>query len=219
MSYAPSQHWDRYFSELHQAGQDLDWGHQWTGAFIKSLRQANCQIVLDLGCGTGNDTLRLSSAGFKVVGLDYSKEGIRQGLTKVGANLAFVVADMAQALPFAPASFEAVMSNVAMHMFSDQITRTLFAEVWRIVQPGGLFLFHLNALEDRPLRAKRIAAVCEFDTNYILEETGQTMHFFSKEYLLDLLAEWREVKLELVGIADQETGQTFKQVWRGIVCH
>ena len=125
MSYAPPQHWDRYFNELRQSGQDLDWGNQWTGAFIKSLRQADCRIVLDLGCGTGNDTLRLSSAGFTVVGLDYSKQGIGQGLSKVGAKGTFVVSDMAHALPFATAHFDAVMSNVALHMFSDQITRVL----------------------------------------------------------------------------------------------
>ena len=41
---------------------------------------------------------------------------------------------------------------------------------------------------------------------YILEQTGQTMHFFSNEYLFDLLAERRDVNLEAVAIPDRETG-------------
>lgn len=215
-SYAPAEHWDQYHCNNHQMGEDLDWGDQWTGAFIDLLRQAGIHTVLDLGCGTGNDVLRLVKAGFEATGLDYSKEAIQQAQSKAGFETIFIVADMAKPLPFPDACFESVMSNVAAHMFSDMITRALFSEVRRIVQPNGLFLFHLNALEDRPLRAKWRQPAREIETNYILEDTGQTMHFFSKEYLLELLAGWRDVNLELVTILDRETGKPFKKVWRGI---
>src|SRR5580704_16718904 len=72
--------------------------------------------------------------------------------------------------------FDVVMSNVAMHMFPDAVTRTLFAEVGRVVRPGGLFAFHVNALEDRPLRARALPAR-ELEPDYVAEESGQTMHF------------------------------------------
>ncbi|WP_460201463.1 class I SAM-dependent methyltransferase [Scytonema sp. NUACC21] len=38
---------------------------------------------------------------------------------KLGLNAQFVIADMAKPLPFQSASFDAVMSNVAIHMFSE----------------------------------------------------------------------------------------------------
>jgi SAM-dependent methyltransferase len=217
MSYAPAQHWDRRFSKLYQAGKDLDWGDQWIAAFIKPLRQAGCQTVLDLGCGTGNEVLRLSQAGLKLTGLDYSQVGIRRASSKAGAKATFVVADMAQPLPFRRATFDAVMSNVAAHMFSDSITRALFAEVRRVLCPQGLFLFHLNALEDRPFRARKKPEVRELEENYILEQDGQTMHFFSKEYLLELLTGWQGISLELVKLpGDANMGYPPKRVWRGI---
>jgi SAM-dependent methyltransferase len=217
MRYAPAQHWDRRFSKLYQAGKDLDWGDQWIAAFIKPLRQAGCQTVLDLGCGTGNEVLRLSQAGLKLTGLDYSQVGIRRASSKAGAKAAFVVADMAQPLPFRRAAFDAVMSNVAAHMFSDSITRALFAEVKRVLCPQGLFLFHLNALEDRPFRARQKPKVRELEENYILEQDGQTMHFFSKEYLLELLTGWQHTSLELVKLpGDANMGYPPKRVWRGI---
>jgi SAM-dependent methyltransferase len=215
--YSPAQHWDQKFRKLHQAGGDLDWGNQWTKPFIKPLRQSGCRTVLDLGCGTGNEVLRLSQAGFELTGLDYSKVGIRRAISKPGSKATFVVADMAQPLPFRSASFDAVMSNVAAHMFPDMITRALFEEVRRVLCPQGVFLFHLNATEDRPFRARRKPEVRELEKNFILEQDGQTMHFFSEEYLLELLSGWQDVNLELLKIpGDTMMGYPPKRVWRGI---
>jgi SAM-dependent methyltransferase len=217
MEYAPAKHWDEKFSKLSQAGSDLDWGKQWIDPFIKPLREAGCQTVLDLGCGTGNEVMHLSQASFEMTGLDYSKAGVRCAMSKTGAKASFVVADMSRPFPFRRATFDAVMSNVAAHMFSDRITRALFTEVRRVLCPQGLFLFHLNALEDRPFRAWRKPEVREIENNYILEQDGQTMHFFSEAYLLELLTGWQDVKLELVRLpGDVKMGFPPKRVWRGI---
>ena len=56
----------------------------------------------------------------------------------------------------------------------------------RLVRPAGLFLFHVNALEDRPLRA-RWQPARELEPDYVAEESGQTVHFFSEAYLRELL--------------------------------
>jgi SAM-dependent methyltransferase len=216
MQYAPSAHWDWVFRTLRHAGTDLDWGNQWTGAFAPLLHTHQVQRLLDLGCGTGNDVVRLAQHGYSVVGLDYSREAIHQAATKAPARAALLVADMAAPLPFVDACFDAVMSNVAMHMFDDGRTRALFAEVQRIVRPGGMFLFHVNALEDRPLHAKRKPPVQELEPHYILEADGQTMHFFSASYLRELLTGWSHVHLEFVEITERRTGEPFKCVWRGV---
>jgi len=214
---ALAQHWDEKFSKLHQAGKDINWGQQWLEPFIQPLRQAGCQTVLDLGCGTGNEVMNLSQAGFEMIGLDYSKIGVCSARAKAGVKATFVIADMCRPLPFRCGTFDAVMSNVAAHMFSDRITRALFAEIRRVLGPQGLFLFHLNALEDRPFRAWQKPEVCEIERNYILEQDGQTMHFFSEAYLLELLADWQDVNLELVRLpGDVKMGYSPKRVWRGI---
>jgi ubiquinone/menaquinone biosynthesis C-methylase UbiE len=49
---------------------------------------------------------------------------------------------MTRRLPFPDRSFDAVMSNVATHMFPDDVTRTGFAQVARLVRAGGRFVFH-----------------------------------------------------------------------------
>ena len=216
MQYASATHWNQVFRAYRQRGDDLDWGEQWTGAFAPIFRTHHVHNILDLGCGTGNDVLRLTQHGYTVVGLDHSREALHQAATKAVSRAAFLVADMAASLPLADACFDAVMSNVAMHFFDDMRTRALFAEVRRIVRPQGLFLFHVNALEDRPLRAKRKPPVRDLAPNYILEADGKTMHFFSAAYLRELLTGWGEVHLELIEIAARTTGEPFKCVWRGV---
>ncbi len=133
-----------------------------------------------------------------------------------GSGINFLVADMARPLPFADGSFDAVMSNVALHMFPDSVTRSVFAEVARVVRPEGLFLFHVNALEDRPLRERWRPVARELEKDYVLEQEGQTMHFFSDAYLQELLQDWRDVRLDSVEILDRETSEPFKRVWRGV---
>jgi SAM-dependent methyltransferase len=170
----------------------------WTGPvcgprpFLPELRAAGVRTILELGCGTGNDAARLATEGYAVTAIDISGEAIEQAQARFGAAVTFSVADMTRRLPYADGAFDAVMSNVAAHMFPDRVTRSLFAEIGRLVRPGGLFVFHVNSVDDRPLRARRLNAR-ELEPDYVREESGQTMHFFSAAYLRDLLADWRQV--------------------------
>ena len=218
MAYAGAEFWDQFFRQRREAGNDLDWAGLWTRPFLIPLRQAGVQTILELGCGTGNDTARLADKGYSVTAIDLSGEAIGQARAKFGSVARFLVADMTQRLPFADGSFDAVMSNVALHMFPDAVTRAVFAQVGRLVRAGGLFVFHVNALEDRPLRARRLPAR-ELEPNYVAEDSGQTMHFFSEAYLRELLAGWRQVQLVPVLIPHSETGEPYKHVWRGIAHH
>jgi len=215
MVYAGAEFWDQFFRERQESGDDLDWGGLWTGPFLVPLREAGVRTIVELGCGTGNDAARLAGEGYSVTAVDLSGEAIGQAKARFGSIASFMVADMTQRLPFPDEGFDAVMSNVALHMFPDRVTRAVFAEVRRLVGPGGLFLFHVNALEDRPLRA-RWQPARELEADYVAEESGQTMHFFSEAYLRQLLGGWRELHLGSVQIPHRETGEPFKHVWRGI---
>ena len=215
MTYAGTEFWDQFYRQRRESGRDLDWEGLWTRPFLLPLREAGVGTILELGCGTGHDAARLADAGYSVTAIDLSGEAIEQARARFGSMARFVVADMTQRLPFPDGGFDVVMSNVAMHMFPDGVSRAVFAEVGRLVCPGGLFLFHVNALEDRPLRAGWQPAR-ELEPDYVAEESGQTVHFFSEAYLRELLGGWRELRLDSVQIPHRETGEPYKQVWRGI---
>ena len=215
MVHAGAEFWDQFCRQRRESGDDLDWAGVWTAPFLVPLREAGVRTILELGCGTGHDAARLAGEGYSVTAIDISGEAIGQATAKYGSMASFMVADMTRRLACPDGGFNAVMSNVAMHMFPDDATRALFAEVGRVVRPGGLFVFHVNALEDRPLRARWLPAR-ELESDYVIEESGQTMHFFSEAYLRELLADWQEVQLVPVPVLHRKTGESFKRIWRGI---
>jgi SAM-dependent methyltransferase len=90
---------------------------------------------LDLGCGTGFAVPGLVAAGWLVVGVDVSTDQL-DAARGVGAEL--VLADAAD-LPFADASFEAVVSVLTHTDFDDP--GAVFAEAQRVLRPGGRFVY------------------------------------------------------------------------------
>lgn len=228
---AGAEYWDSFFRKLRESGGDLDWEGRWVEPFLIRLRDERVRTILELGCGMGNDAARLAEEGYAVTALDISGEAVEHARSRFGSRVGFLVADITSPLPLAAGGLDAVMSNVALHMFPDGVTRSVFAEIGRVVRPDGLFVFHVNALEDRPLRERWRPGAVELEADYVLEPSGQTMHFFSGDYLRELLEPWRDVHLEPVeitrpssrdssliaaGARSTDTGEPFKRVWRGI---
>jgi SAM-dependent methyltransferase len=92
--------------------------------------------ILDLGCGTGRLSRRLIADGYDVVLLDASEAMLARAVPATGAPA--VLGD-AFALPFAPASFDAIVAlRVAFH-FAE--LGQLVHSVAPLLRPGGRFVF------------------------------------------------------------------------------
>ena len=67
--------------------------------------------VLDVGAGTGRHAIRIAAAGARVTALDFSEEMLAKAREKPGADrVRWLVHDVARPLPFAPGSFDRVLS-------------------------------------------------------------------------------------------------------------
>lgn len=76
-------------------------------------------VVLDLGCGTGAHAVRMASAGFDVVAVDLTRQGVRatrERFRNAGLEGAFVVAN-AEALPFRDQAFPVTWTSLLLHHF------------------------------------------------------------------------------------------------------
>lgn len=90
--------------------------------------------VLDVGCGTGQQTLLFDRRGFRAVGIDISPGLVAVANGKLGGGLC-LVAD-ACSLPFPDASFDAVSSAGSTINHVPDYPR-FFEELGRVLRPGG----------------------------------------------------------------------------------
>jgi ubiquinone/menaquinone biosynthesis C-methylase UbiE len=116
--------------------------------------------ALDIGYGPGQIVLRLAHRlpGWRVAGVDRSANMVRQAQAArdevargAGNNLASrVVFDVGDgsALPFADGSVDLVMCNSVLHHL-EQPAR-LFAEIARVIAPGGAILLRDLRRPSRP---------------------------------------------------------------------
>jgi len=102
--------------------------------------------VWDLGCGPGNTTAFLNRLGVETSGLDLSEGMIRQArLTH--PDLYFRKADMLR-LPFDDDSVAGIVSFYAIIHFTKEQVGRAFGEVFRVLRPGGIFLFTYHVGRD-----------------------------------------------------------------------
>jgi SAM-dependent methyltransferase len=98
--------------------------------------------VLDIGCGTGYFSRRAARAvtpGGHVVGIDPSPPVIDYATRRASAACTFQLAS-AQALPYPDASFDVVVSSLAIHHVPADERPAALHEAYRVLRPGGRLL-------------------------------------------------------------------------------
>jgi ubiquinone/menaquinone biosynthesis C-methylase UbiE len=103
------------------------------------------ESVLDVGCGTGSLAIatkrRVGERG-QVSGIDASPEMIARAASKAanaGIDVSFKTA-VAEALPFADATFDAALSTLMLHHLPRKVRRACLSEIRRVLKPRGRLL-------------------------------------------------------------------------------
>lgn len=92
--------------------------------------------IVDVGCGTGRQALRLAAAGATVTGLDFSTGMLARARAKAGAaEVLFIEHDLTRSFPLDADTFDRVLCCLVLdHVFE---LEALFGEMARVCKPDG----------------------------------------------------------------------------------
>ena len=189
--------WEISYQTLLESNEEFDETPSEFAVEVASLMRTGGR-VLELGCGTGRDAAHFAATGRETLALDHSATAIeiasRQFAVPVGSRrLRFSTHDIAQPLPAADASFDAVYARLSLHYFSDEVTKQVFREIARVLKAGGLLTFMCKSLDDPDYGKGRFIAQHVFESHHV-------RHFFSEAYARECLAHHFDViSLEHVG--------------------
>lgn len=108
------------------------------------------QRVLDVGCATGALSRAFAAQGASVLGIDVNPRLVQQAREATQANAEFVVADIAEPMPFlGTGMFDVVAASLVLHYLEDW--GPPLREFARVLRPGGLLVLstHHPAMDIR----------------------------------------------------------------------
>jgi ubiquinone/menaquinone biosynthesis C-methylase UbiE len=151
--------------------------------FSREIREK--KPVWDFGCGPGQTTKYLKNLGIKISGLDLSEKILEQARIS-HPEIHFRKGNILK-LDFYDGSIGGIVAFYAIVHFTGEQVETAFREAFRVLQPGGLFLFtyHIGA-----------------DTIHINEFLGKKVSidfiFFTTDFIYNCLKKSGFKKIEII---------------------
>lgn len=193
----------------------LDFKH-----FIKWLRKdQKVELeelrVLDLGSGTGKNSLFLAERGSVVEGIELSKAAVNMANTRAKEkqlDVVFIEGDIGKKFPFPSKSFDLIIDVVSSNSLSPTERASYIKECVRVLRPNG-FMFVKALCKDGDKNAENLIKkfpAKEKDT-YVMPETGIIERVFSKTDIESLYSDFEILKLERKSSYTQFQGKPFKR--------
>jgi tRNA (cmo5U34)-methyltransferase len=166
--------------------------------------------VLDLGSGSGRllGLVRLAHPEAEAVALDFSETMLKELRERFGSDrrVSIVTHDLEQPLPQSLGQFDAVVSSFAIHHVPHARKRTLYEEIYGLLNPDGVFcnLEHVasptEALHQHFLGCLSVRRTEEDPSNKLLDVETQLQWLRAIGFSdVDCHWKWRELAL-LAGV-------------------
>lgn len=130
-----------------------DWPDNYRYKDVKGARIARLirdaglpSVALEIGVGRGGVAVAVSRRGIPIIGLELSPDILQHAKTHArGANVRLLQGS-GFSLPFLSNSLPLVYASQVLHLFDANSRLTLVHEVYRVLEPGGRFIFDMKNL-------------------------------------------------------------------------
>lgn len=129
--------WSNTYDTDNNVTRDLD--HSVVSQFIDQFKHKK---IVEIGCGTGKNTILLSEVAKSVLAIDFSEGMLKIAKNKLKnkENITFQLADITEKWPCEEHSYDLVMCNLVMEHFRN--LEFLFSEARRILLNSGEFFIN-----------------------------------------------------------------------------
>ncbi|WP_245855619.1 class I SAM-dependent methyltransferase [Paenibacillus rigui] len=177
----------QYWNDIYKASRrgEPEGNDNWLDKHSKLLERSKDKAILDLGCGSGWDTMYLTDRGYKVIACDLSEEALHNVAEAVPAVQTRQL-NLLEPLPFPTDSASVIVADLSLHYFTWSQTLSILAELQRVLEPGGALLCRVNSTKDTAYGAGQGRVI---EPN-LYECDGRLKRFFDRDQLHRLLAGW-----------------------------
>lgn len=138
------EYWNNIHKEYNKNQIKFD---EWLNDFDEIIN--NCKTpILDLGCGSGNNTLYLINKNKKVIAADLSSNAITNIIKNFPEIYDTKCFNMLDGFPFKDNSFEVIIADLSLHYFKKQDTEKIVKDLKRILCKNGYLIIRVNSIND-----------------------------------------------------------------------
>lgn len=145
--------------------------------------------VLDLGGGSGSDSMYFLKNGHKVLLADISDIALGIFEEKINENeigeddFGTIQFDLNDGIiPIQDETFDIVYSRLALHYFPEETTTRIFKEIFRVLKPGGKTFLTVKSPNDKEEMEFLIKTANELEQN-LFDDNGQLKSRYTIEQL------------------------------------
>ena len=103
-------------------------------------------LLLDIGCGTGNLTMRMAEKGYDVVAADVSVEMLSIAMSKPHDGIQYICQGMTELDLYGAVDVAISTLDSVNHLDTPEDIKECFRNVSENLEQGGLFLFDVNTV-------------------------------------------------------------------------
>ena len=183
--------WSAQYDDNENPTRDLD-------ALVvrQELVQLTNRAVLELGCGTGKNTVWLAEQSKHVTALDFSPGMLAVARRRVeAANVRFVQHDVRETWPLGDGEVDVVIGNLVLEHVAD--LAPVYREASRVLKPGGqLFLCELHPYKQLLGSQARFTDPNTHETVHVTAFAHSMAEYVNSGldagFSLSMLGEWRD---------------------------
>ncbi|NFG59913.1 class I SAM-dependent methyltransferase [Clostridium botulinum] len=178
------EYWDKVYKNIKDKDIIFD---LWLEKFQDILEKHKNDVILDLGCGSGADSLYLVERGYRnIIACDNSEKAleiVKRNIT----NIKVLNVDVSYNIPFENESIGMIIADLSLHYFNEETTKNILKEIKRILKDDGVFICRVNSLNDFNYGASEGK---EIEKHFYLTNVGYK-RFFNEDDINHFFSDWK----------------------------